>query len=366
VNVMNNTGEKPYVPTASGAIVMSLGIFLNGAVAAFPLLNRSANLLSGGLFLVWLWIAVLLAKPALARRFGAAHVQHPLQSFAIGTWVAGTSVCAVVILKKLPEWEWIAAFLVAVGFALWLFYLGVCARNFHAIFSTELKRNVDGVILLSTVSTQSLVILMKTQHFLRVPNGILITLLLLGGGFYVLCFSLILIRYRNVSSWNLADDWKNTNCILHGAMSITGLAGVVSGVVEGRVLFAIWLWVLSWFVIVETIEISRALLRIRGMGWTAAIGTYHVSQWSRIFTFGMLYAFTLNFNPVDAVDGIPLLSLIREGILAYGSWIVLLLILNEGLLMLKKTWSDQISRSAGRRQSLVPFPERKKGNHQIF
>ncbi len=351
---MNKTAAKPYAPTASGAIVMSLGIFLDGAVAAFPLPDRGIHILGGVLLILWLWIAVHLAKPMFARKFGAVHLQNRLQSFAIGTWVTGTSVCAVVVLKKLPGWEPAAAPLFAISFVLWLFYLGVCVRNFRAIFCTELKRKVDGIILLSTVSTQSLVILMKTQHFFQVPNEMLTVFLLLGGGFYVLCFSLILARYRRFKTWNLAEDWKNTNCILHGAMSITGLAGGVSGVVGGRMLFAIWLWVLFWFVIVEAIEILRAWARrIRSLSWSAAIGTYHVSQWSRIFTFGMLYAFTLNFNPVYAANRIPIFSLIRKEILACGSWIVLLLILNEGLLMLKKAREGRIAHSTERAQPLV-------------
>src|SRR3546814_9984150 len=56
-------------------------------------------------------------------------------------------------------------------------------------------------------------------------------LVALGYVLYALGAALVLRRYLRQRGWRLAEDWENPNCILHGAMSITGLAAVMSGVV---------------------------------------------------------------------------------------------------------------------------------------
>jgi len=347
---MDELRLKKHYHTATGAIVMSLGIFLNGAVMDFPLLDRNLRLWAIVLVSLWIWIAANHIKPAFSREFWAVHAQDMLQSFAIGTWVAGTSVCLITLLKLWSHWGMTSSLFLAFDFVLWLLFQIICLRNFLAIMRTSLKWKVDGTILLSTVSTQSLVVLIFTQHVWHVPTGISSGLLLFGGVSYFLCFCLIGARYlREVSKVILSEDWANTNCILHGAMSITGLACAVSGVVGGRLLFAIWLWSLSWFILVELLEIVRAVIRIHRLGWSKAVGTYHVSQWSRIFTFGMFYAFTMNFNPDFISKWKPVFVSVQVGILKYGAWIVLFLIITEVLLMLK--WQTVIK--------LLPLSARK-------
>ena len=122
-------------------------------------------------------------------------------------------------------------------------------------------------------------------------------MILLGVFFYIVSFSLIVRRYAcEGKAIDLDKGWFNTNCIIHGAMSITGLASAVCGVVPANLILLVWLWVISWFVIVEIIEIARAVKRIRLYGFADALLVYDPTQWSRNFTFGMLYAFTLNFD----------------------------------------------------------------------
>jgi len=44
------------------------------------------------------------------------------------------------------------------------------------------------------------------------------------------------------------------------------------------------------------VEIARAMKRTRLYGFAEGLLIYDPTQWSRNFTFGMLYAFTLNFD----------------------------------------------------------------------
>src|SRR5690606_9654592 len=94
--------------------------------------------------------------------------------------------------------------------------------------------------------------------------------------------------------WSLVHDWNNTNCILHGAMSITGLAAALTLSVPLGFTVLVWGWVLAVFVVVEAVELLRAVKRVSALGWKEGVLSYHVSQWSRNFTFGMFYAFTVH------------------------------------------------------------------------
>ncbi len=187
------------------------------------------------------------------------------------------------------------------------------------------------MLFLSTVSTQSLVIVWKaafgSSFYYRLFSPWII---LFGVFFYLVSFFLIVRRYaREGSDIDLDKGWFNTNCIIHGAMSITGLASAVCGVISANIILLVWLWVIFWFVIVESVEIARAVKRTRLYGFTDALLSYDPTQWSRNFTFGMLYAFTLNFDLTKSVAADSFLQSLHSAVLLYFAWIVLLFLLIE-------------------------------------
>ncbi|WP_133578821.1 hypothetical protein [Aureibacillus halotolerans] len=333
------TLRKQSVNTASGAIVMALGIFLNGAAHHFAFLSKWDVYLVLLLFVIWLFIAMSFFTLAIRKELGATHLSDPIQTFAVGTWIAGTAVCATIMAQRLPEFIWIAHSLAMFSVVLWIYYLGLSLRNFQRIWKKGLYAKVHGVVLLSTVSTQSLVILFKTLYTDLIPNAVYVGLISLGVGFYVLGFALLLRRYLFLRRWNVCEDWANTNCILHGAMSISGLAILISGAIPADIGVMIWLWVLLWFVIVEGIEVWRAAARIRKYGWVEGIGSYNVSQWSRNFTFGMLYAFTLTLHFSHTAFGqVAVLYVVKDVIVDYLVWLIVLLLINECLLFMKNNF----------------------------
>ena len=332
-------------PTGSGAIVMGIGIFINGATLHFTWLNNEvARPLALILFLLWLYIASSYIMDAVKGRIFEIHFANPIGSFAVGTWIAGTSVCGIALCQRLPEWKPLVQLLVFGNISLWLYFIYRAVRNFVQLFTTESWHNVHGVLLLSTVSTQSLVIVWKvafgTSHFYQLVAPWVI---LLGVLFYFACFTLIVRRYAHEgSALDLDKGWFNTNCIIHGAMSITGLASAVCGVIQPRLILLIWLWVLFWFVVVELIEIARAVKRIRLYGFMDGLLVYDPTQWSRNFTFGMLYAFTLNFDLVESVAAGSSLLWLHKGILDYFSWVVLILLLLEILVFFRDRLSPEM------------------------
>jgi hypothetical protein len=219
----------------------------------------------------------------------------------------------------LALWGWIAAA-----------FLRVLASGLWAIAADPDGHRPSGVILLSTVSTQAVAIVLIDLP-VRVPALQAVATALIGFGYvlYALGAALVLRRYLRRPRWRLADDWENPNCILHGAMSISGLAAVVGGL-PFAVCYATWLYVVAAFVLVEAVELVRAGQRLRLYGWRRGVATYHVSQWSRNFTFGMLYAFTLAFERTFPAAALPdAVEALRGGIRAHGPYVVLLFLAVE-------------------------------------
>ncbi len=319
-------------PTGSGAIVMGIGIFINGAILQFSSLNKElARPLALILFMLLIFIAASYINDVLKRRIFKTHFAHAIGSFAVGTWIAGISVCGIALCQRMPDWKPLVQLLVIGNIGLWLYFMYRAAGNFLQFFATESWRKVHGVLFLSTVSTQSLVIVWKaafgTSFFYRLTAPWLI---LLGVFFYLISFSLIVRRYASEGmAFDLDKSWFNTNCIIHGAMSITGLASAVCGVVSANLILLIWLWVIFWFIIVEIVEIARAVKRIRLYGFAGGLLIYDPTQWSRNFTFGMLYAFTLNFDISQSLAANSFLLPLHAVIIHYFAWVVLILLLVE-------------------------------------
>ncbi|WP_143030737.1 hypothetical protein [Thalassobacillus cyri] len=163
--------------------------------------------------------------------------------------------------------------------------------NFKQLWNCPVFHAIHGVVLLSAVATQSVVILWN-EVFPSLPDIFSLSAFALGLLFYMSGLILIFKRYAE-TEWSLMEDWTNTNCIIHGALSITGLAIVSTKMFQEEILLYYWMLVLVIFCLVEGLEIVRAIKRVRQKGWREGIFSYNVSQWSRNFTFGMFYAFTM-------------------------------------------------------------------------
>ncbi|HET7627178.1 MAG TPA: hypothetical protein VFK44_02215 [Bacillales bacterium] len=316
--------------TASGAIVMGIGIFIFGSMDRIRFLIPLEKAASIGLLVIWSGIMLGFFYSVLNGAFVDRHLKNPLNRFAIGTWIAGTSVLGNVLVKHSPAWRVFLESLALFNIVLWLGYVVLCLVTFHHMFRAPYVNRVHGVLLLSTVSTQSIVLLVHNVFavFSDTINALLVSL---GVFFYMIGFALIIYRFRRLGRNELIHDWLPSNCILHGAMSITGLAAITTGVLP-NLWIPIWLWVAFGFIVVETLECIRLKLRVRAFGAVKGFGEYHTTQWSRIFTFGMFFAFTraLPIAPGGFLYGI------RTLLLEVLPWIVLLLLVNEILLVIKE------------------------------
>ncbi|RWZ58654.1 hypothetical protein EQV77_06715 [Halobacillus fulvus] len=326
-----NISKRKVINPASGAIVMAFGIFLEGAMNYF--FGQGVGrwfvmiyfTLSAALYTKW-------CRQIFQKEFLSSLINNPVNSFTLGSWVAGCSVLLVVVDAYFSFFHPIAIVMTAINTLFWLAFLMISVVNFKRLW-TERIHVPHGVILLSTVATQSIVILWN-EMFPSLPEYLSLTAIFVGVSFYIISFYLITRRYWS-TRWSLAEDWTNTNCILHGALSITGLALVSTGVWTGTALLYYWVLVFVVLCLVEGMEVIRACQRVRRKGWKEGIFSYHISQWSRNFTFGMFYTFTLMMH--EALSPESLLYSVHEVFLPVLAWVVLgTLVVEVGLWLMRK------------------------------
>lgn len=322
-------GKYKKIEPASGAIIMANGIFLIGAVKEFSFLDQQLGVyLAFILLMTWIVIYTKLSIQFVHRDFLIPFLKHPVNSFAIGTWIAGVSVLCNVFLRYFPKILPITQAMGILNTFLFLFFLINCIYNFKQLLSDHQNFPVHGVVLLSTVGTQSIIVLLNNVFF-EMPKILSSSVIILGLVFYIIGIVLIIKRYMRQKGWTLADDWTNTNCIIHGALSITGLAVVSSNTFSTRFVIILWLIIFSLIILVETLEVLRAIKRINLYGWKKGLFSYHITQWSRNFTFGMFYAFSLflrenpNYLLPDWLNGF------LTGFMPFWAWVVLLALLGE-------------------------------------
>src|SRR5699024_1880313 len=174
-------------------------------------------------------------------------LKHQVNSFDMRTWIVGVSVLCIVFLRYFPTILPMTQAMVILNTCLFIPFLFVFIYYFIHLFLTQHSAIVHEILLLSTVGTQSIIVLLNNVFF-ELPIAISSSVIMLGIVFYFLGLVLIIKRYAGQQGWTLADDWANTNCIIHGALSITGLAIVSSNTYSP--LFVVVLWVLIFSLIV--------------------------------------------------------------------------------------------------------------------
>ncbi|HEU4964283.1 MAG TPA: hypothetical protein VFV52_10595 [Bacilli bacterium] len=339
-------------PTVAGAIVMASGVLLVDTWKRVELLQEGAAPfvavflmgVAGCLFSAFVrdgWKGMLFK----------AHVRHPVKSFALGTWVAGLAVLVVLIVQGLPTVRWLAVALYGVMIPLWLSYLGVVARNYKYIWQARTKgrllEQMQGGLLLACVATQAMLVAGDKLLAGSFPRWLAFVLLAVGCLMYGMGLMMILVRYVRRRPLRLADRWENANCIIHGALSITGLAACLTEAWSADLVAGLWVVVCGLFVLVEGIEVVRAVERVRLYGWRRGLFCYSVTQWARNFTFGMLVAFTVNLPWQGSFLGRESFSAsLIHGVLTAGTYTVFALFLIEASLWGWQGWKARAEKPA--------------------
>src|SRR5699024_6972281 len=240
--------------------IMAYGIFFIGAYDYLPFLCPfewvTIPLFTVMVASIFTMVFLTYIRPKIFKQFQ----NEPTRLFALVTWVAVLSVFLLVLQKHNLL---IQPFIPGLAFMNVMLIIGLIGFYTYA-FKQLLKRprpKVDGIILLSTVSLQSIVI-MLFHLFGSTFKGIFIPLICLGLICYIIGSTLIGRSYLK-KGWTFADDWANTNCIIHGALSITGLAVVLTESFSHSFIFTLFIITTLLLCLVECLEILRLFKRIK-------------------------------------------------------------------------------------------------------
>lgn len=333
--------RKSDMPTAAGSILMVGGIFIQGAWS--ELTGLSVYSYATSIFviiLIAIWIYLLLGYITSIRKdeFYAIHLADPVGRFAIGTWIAGTSILLITIYTSFPSsWVYETVLIVAVmTIGLWIFFMYWVGKSMIDIARMQGGRHVHGIILLATVATQSIAMLLY-DIFGHSEAMLIICRLLIGWGLilYVGLASLMIYRYIRYA-WNTADQSQSNNVMMYGALAITGVAVIETSSWTLDAVSILWWITLGILLVAECIEMIRAVMRIKRHGWKTAVGTYDVTQWSRIFTLGIFNLFTWRLIMINqsALVQQPV-SPLQSGIVMITAWITVLLLIWQCVLSIE-------------------------------
>jgi len=278
------TYKRIQLQTGFMAVVMSLGI-MNFGVLELPQNHSMWNstlyyvtLLI--LFTFWFHIFVSICKKIFIQKHAAASVNR----FTMGTWVAGNSIMIVLTHYMFGfHHAWISFFAIA-NVLVWLCFIFLSIYTFGKGITEWKETTLHGNLFLTTVSTQSVAILLLTI-FPQVSLALIVMIIIFGLLFYLISFVFITTHFS-------FSNWNATNCIFHGALSISGLTILFADLLSMQSLVTLWLITLTTFIIIEILEITVFIKLVTRNNPFQVILSSNISHWSRLFTFCMFFTFT--------------------------------------------------------------------------
>lgn len=333
--------RETYSATGAGGIVMALTLF---GFIMMPHLPEKYRFLVSYLTLesliIWLFIAESYMKCYLDGHF-YIHTKAMLNRFCIGTWAVSSAVLSLLWIQTFKTWNEIAWVLALIAIILWIAYSRIAVSDIRVLLKNHLTVKLNGNVFLLTVSTQSTVLLLSVILGSWFPWPIAFSLVVLGFVSYGVSLFLVLRYYSQIRSRHIVSDWSAANCLIHGGLSISGLACVTIGMIPARAIILIWFISLIVFLFIEGINFLRFVIRTRKVGLKMAIFSYDVLQWLHPFSYGLLYAFTSAIL-VMQTGQLKLISLL---IITYCQYIVLAMLLFQSLIFLKAKYKPSLIKS---------------------
>lgn len=327
--------QRTYSATAAASIVMAVGIFSLASLQKLPCYTPLiAKLITLELSIIWLYIIDSYLMCYFKQHF-SIHMNRISNQFSIGTWVAGNATLGILFFQEFPSSRAAIFVLALLTTVIWIWYICLVI-NIFSKKNSKLYNIHIGSILLATVSTQSIVLLFNSVASDKIPIIINQILLILGCMFYIVGLIIILCHHFHISYRKSIIHWDNTNCIIHGAASITGLAALMTHTVPIDVVIFIWIWTSCLFLLIEAISVVKLIKRIQIGGLLRGALKYNISQWIRNFTYGMYYAFSL-----ELFESKIFKNTILNFVANYGQYIVLMFLMIEIFIFFRNKFSKQ-------------------------
>ncbi|WP_133134499.1 hypothetical protein [Legionella wadsworthii] len=274
------------------------------------------------LLIVWLYFFFFFTKSTIEGSFNL-FITNGINQLGVGTWIAGSSVLALLFIQEMPLWYGVIWICELCALAIWPIYMILSLNNLKKIFLKKIRIH-SGNLLLITVSTQAITLL---THILFAPSFPISgsrVLILLGYACYLVSIMIIGKYIFSCTKKRLFLGWSNGNSIIHGALSISGLASTITQAMSEEVILSTWYLASILLCLVEGMGLIKLYYRIKISGFIEGVFVYNLSQWTRIFTLGMYYSFTLALYKRDISS-----NFIVAHVIALGKYIVFLIFIFE-------------------------------------
>ncbi|WP_344342070.1 hypothetical protein, partial [Streptomyces rhizosphaericus] len=172
-------GKLHVINPATATFVMAIGIFLFSAVDAFSVQEIFSNTLTIAYLVCGIGIYALLILQIFRRGFLLPFLKNPVNSFVTGSWIAGIATLCDVALKYFPLFGTLVQIVILLTSILWGGFVILYLYQFRQLYKNYQTYTIHGVILLSTVATQSIVIAWL-QVFPLVPKHVIVGMIGLG------------------------------------------------------------------------------------------------------------------------------------------------------------------------------------------
>lgn len=316
--------------TSSGGIVMAIGIFTLDALPMLPFTTEfTSKLILIANTIIWMFLVFIHIRHIATQ--GLSFIEkNAVNQFGIGTWVASSAILAVLYMKYLPSLYFIVDALSMFAFCIWLVYLRIISVNLHSMLTHQFKLHT-GIIFLATVSTQSIAIVMRALFGSLLPIQIYQLIIMLGISFYVIEILIIFKYYISSKPRHIISHWSGANSIAHGALSITGLSVLMTNSFNDFTVNYIWIFASFLFITIEGISSIKFIFNLISFGLKETTLDYDVSQWARLFTYGMYYTFTLT-----AIDHNVIHNDFANIVIQFGQYIIAALLVAESSIFVSR------------------------------
>lgn len=324
-------GFKQTLPSVMGSsIVMALGLFGAYVLPHFEAPLWVMTLCALELMILWLYFLVnTMQAVAQDESFFLLRTDQ----YRLGCWVAGTAITGLLLEEADPLLYGCIIMLALISLVCW----GMHWRLLWRVLSRPcFGKPATGNRLLPIIGTLTVLLLaMELFHddmpFWMDDLVVILAVLMTLWGWMGLASYWFVQKSRYV-----VVGWPNSNALGYGVLATLGLVIVESGAFSSGLILGLWCVVMAIFVVVTSLELTRACIRIEAVGWKRGLLTYHPSQWLRVYACVALFAFT---NEVWRQT--PTLSALIQFISAHGHWAIAVLVVVEVVLAVRAStvWS---------------------------
>lgn len=327
--------KNAHCQAAMGSIVMALGIITFDVLPQFqwmPHLIRQLMVME--ILIIALYLVCFFVQRAIEIQFNI-FTTNAVNQFGIGTWIAGSSILVILFLQQYPYWHIVIWSFSFCALFFWPIYLIISFRNLWHIFSKKIKLHTGNLLLL-TVSTQAVALLTHALFANKLPILMTQAFIFLGYIFYIIGITILGKYLISHQKKRLILGWSNGYSIMHGALSISGLASITTHSMNNKVILSTWILATMVFFCIESLSLTKLYYRIKIKGLVLGMLIYNLSQWTRIFTFGMYYSFSLALFKQHLNT-----KFLLHHVVTYGKYVVLVLLLFEVFIFLQDKLSNR-------------------------